>query len=206
MDPDAGHLHLVQTRKTARRYGAGKGAAAHAWNGAARLQFARAWPRWKVPDEMIARRPKREACSVANGGMDPGPGNPLGARAPYLFQNGKDTLCRIHGACEPHCLGKPESCGCIRLHPPAGSGCHRPVSPRPARGKGGRLAVDPADGTGGALLTARRVRAWLARPDPSRCPLTPTERPCAEGRGPALPRHGVRSSGSPAWRRPDQWR
>lgn len=115
VDPDAGYLHLVQSRETAMRYGAGTGAAAYAWNGIARLQFAREWPRWRVPDEMIARRPELAPYSVANGGMDPGPGNPLGARALYLFQNGTDTLYRIHGACEPQYLGKPVSSGCVRL-------------------------------------------------------------------------------------------
>lgn len=115
VDPDAGFLHLVQSRDTAMRYGAGTGAAAYAWNGVARLQFAREWPRWKVPEEMIVRRPELAPYSVANGGMDPGPGNPLGARALYLFQNGKDTLYRIHGACEPQNLGEPVSSGCIRL-------------------------------------------------------------------------------------------
>ena len=64
---------------------------------------------------MIARRPELEPYSVANGGMAPGPGNPLGARALYLFQNGEDTLYRIHGACEPEYLGKAVSSGCIRL-------------------------------------------------------------------------------------------
>lgn len=115
VDPDAGFLHLVQSHETAMRYGVGTGAAAYAWSGVARLQFAREWPRWKVPDEMIARRPELAPFSVAHGGMDPGPGNPLGARALYLFQNGKDTLYRIHGACEPEYLGKPVSSGCIRL-------------------------------------------------------------------------------------------
>lgn len=115
VDPDAGYLHLVQSRETAMRYAAGTGAAAYAWNGIARLQFAREWPRWRVPDEMIARRPELAPYSVANGGMDPGPGNPLGARALYLFQNGTDTLYRIHGACEPQYLGKPVSSGCVRL-------------------------------------------------------------------------------------------
>lgn len=115
VDPDAGFLHLVTSRDSAMRYGAGTGAAAFAWSGTARLQFARAWPRWKVPDEMIARRPELAPYSVANGGMDPGPGNPLGARALYLFQNGEDTLYRIHGACEPEYLGKAVSSGCIRL-------------------------------------------------------------------------------------------
>lgn len=115
VDPDAGFLHLVQSRDRALRYGAGTGAAAFSWSGTARLQFSRKWPRWNVPDTMIARRPELAPYSVANGGMDPGPGNPLGARALYLFQNGKDTLYRIHGACEPNLLGKRVSSGCIRL-------------------------------------------------------------------------------------------
>lgn len=115
VDPNAGLLHLIGDDGRSMRYGAGTGAAAFEWQGVARLQFCRSWPRWKVPETMIARRPELEPYSVANGGMDPGPGNPLGARALYLFRNGEDTLYRIHGACEPHYLGKAVSSGCIRL-------------------------------------------------------------------------------------------
>lgn len=115
VDADAGFLHFVLPGGRAMRYGAGTGAAAFAWQGDARLQFAREWPRWKVPDEMIERQPELAPYSVAKGGMDGGPGNPLGARALYLFQNGVDTLYRIHGACEPAYLGKSVSSGCIRL-------------------------------------------------------------------------------------------
>lgn len=115
IDPDAGYLHLIGTDGRAMRYGAGTGAAAFEWSGTARMQFRRDWPRWKVPASMIARRPELEPFSVANGGMAPGPGNPLGARALYLFQDGVDTLYRIHGACEPEHLGKRVSSGCIRL-------------------------------------------------------------------------------------------
>ena len=115
IDPDAGFLHLIGEKGRAMRYGAGTGAAAFQWQGVARLQFTRSWPRWKVPETMIDRRPELKPYSVANGGMDPGPGNPLGARALYLFQNGEDTLYRIHGACEPQYLGKAVSSGCIRL-------------------------------------------------------------------------------------------
>ena len=115
VDPNAGFLHLIGDDGQAMRYGAGTGAAAFEWQGVARLQFSRSWPRWKVPETMIARRPELEPFSVTNGGMDPGPGNPLGARALYLFQNGEDTLYRIHGACEPEYLGKAVSSGCIRL-------------------------------------------------------------------------------------------
>ncbi|MBR2655774.1 L,D-transpeptidase [Yoonia sp.] len=115
VDPDAGYLHLIGQNGRAMRYGAGTGADAFAWHGNARLQFCRSWPRWRVPETMIARQPELEPYSVANGGMDPGPGNPLGARALYLFQNGEDTLYRIHGACEPEYLGKAVSSGCVRL-------------------------------------------------------------------------------------------
>jgi len=64
---------------------------------------------------MVMRRPELAPYTVAKGGMPGGPGNPLGARALYLFQNGEDTLYRIHGACEPQYLGKAVSSGCIRL-------------------------------------------------------------------------------------------
>jgi lipoprotein-anchoring transpeptidase ErfK/SrfK len=97
------------------RYGAGTGAAAFVWSGVARNQFGREWPRWNVPEEMAERRPELRPYTVANGGMDPGPGNPLGARALYLFQDGVDTLYRIHGGCEPQYLGRAVSSGCVRL-------------------------------------------------------------------------------------------
>ena len=115
VDPAAGLLYLVQTDGRALRYGAGTGAAAFSWTGDATLQFRRKWPRWTPPDEMVARDPSLEPYSIANGGMDAGPGNPLGARALYLFQNGVDTLYRIHGGCEPQYLGQQVSSGCIRL-------------------------------------------------------------------------------------------
>ncbi|WP_411956522.1 L,D-transpeptidase [Paracoccus homiensis] len=115
VDPDRAFMHLVQEDGKAIRYGVGVGAAGFGWDGDAVMQFKRKWPRWTPPDEMVARRPDLEPYSIANGGMDPGPGNPLGARALYLFQNGKDTLYRIHGACEPQFLGQAVSSGCIRL-------------------------------------------------------------------------------------------
>lgn len=115
VDPDAAILHFVESPETATRYGVSVGAAGFAWAGTARLQFRREWPRWNVPDSMIARKPELEPYSVANGGMDPGPGNPLGARALYLFQNGVDTLYRIHGNAVPQELGRAVSSGCIRM-------------------------------------------------------------------------------------------
>tara|TARA_R100000935_G_scaffold9668_2_gene19603 strand:+ start:1448 stop:2056 length:609 start_codon:yes stop_codon:yes gene_type:complete len=115
IDPNAALLHFVQNPETAMRYGVSVGAAGFAWEGEARLQFCREWPRWKVPANMIKRRPELEPYSVANGGMAPGPDNPMGARALYLFKNGKDTLYRIHGSASPRELGKAVSSGCIRM-------------------------------------------------------------------------------------------
>ncbi len=51
--------------------------------------------------------------------MDRGHGagiqNPLGARALYIFQDGKDTLYRLHGNPEWWSIGKSVSSGCVRL-------------------------------------------------------------------------------------------
>ena len=64
---------------------------------------------------MVARQPELEPYSIANGGMPPGLTNPLGARALYIFQNGEDTLYRIHGSPEYWTIGKAVSSGCVRL-------------------------------------------------------------------------------------------
>lgn len=115
IDPDAAILYFVEADGRATRYGVSVGSAGFAWEGTARLQFRREWPRWKVPATMIARKPELAPYSVANGGMDSGPGNPMGARALYLFQDGVDTLYRIHGDASYKELGKAVSSGCIRM-------------------------------------------------------------------------------------------
>ncbi len=47
--------------------------------------------------------------------MAGGEGNPLGARAMYLYNGGGDTGYRIHGTSEPWTIGHNVSSGCIRL-------------------------------------------------------------------------------------------
>ena len=64
---------------------------------------------------MIARQPELAKYSADNGGMPPGLDNPLGARALYIFQNGEDTLYRLHGSPEWNSIGKSVSSGCVRL-------------------------------------------------------------------------------------------
>lgn len=115
VDTRSFYLHLVQPGGTAMRYGVGLGRAGFDWSGTGVIQWKQRWPKWTPPDEMIARQPELERWSVRNGGMPPGIDNPLGARALYIFQNGEDTLYRIHGSPEYWSIGKAVSSGCVRL-------------------------------------------------------------------------------------------
>jgi lipoprotein-anchoring transpeptidase ErfK/SrfK len=108
-------LYLTEPGGTAMRYGVGIGREGFAWQGEGVVHWRQTWPRWKPPAEMIARQPHLEQYSVENGGMAPGIDNPLGARALYIFQNGKDTLYRLHGSPEWRSIGKATSSGCVRL-------------------------------------------------------------------------------------------
>ncbi len=49
------------------------------------------------------------------GGMPGGPDNPLGARAMYIYRNGRDTIYRLHGTREYWSVGQAVSSGCVRL-------------------------------------------------------------------------------------------
>ncbi len=113
IDTPTRFAYLVQPGGTAMRYGVGIGREGFAWEGRARVQFKRQWPRWTPPNEMIDRQPELEP--YRNVGMDPGLSNPLGARALYLFQNGQDTLYRLHGTPEWWTIGKAVSSGCVRF-------------------------------------------------------------------------------------------
>jgi lipoprotein-anchoring transpeptidase ErfK/SrfK len=115
VDTSAHFLYLVREGGQAIRYGVGLGRAGFEWSGRAVVQWKRKWPKWTPPDEMIGRQPELEKYSVRNGGMPPGLMNPLGARALYIFQNGEDTLYRIHGSPEWSSIGRSVSSGCVRL-------------------------------------------------------------------------------------------
>jgi lipoprotein-anchoring transpeptidase ErfK/SrfK len=112
VDPAQRYLYLVESGGKARRYGIGVGREGFGWNGTATIQMKREWPKWYPPVEMQARD---ERAKQYADGMDGGTNNPLGARALYLFQGGKDTLYRIHGTNEPNSIGKAVSSGCIRM-------------------------------------------------------------------------------------------
>ncbi|MDB5596168.1 MAG: L,D-transpeptidase [Hyphomicrobiales bacterium] len=112
IDPANHFLYLVRAGGRAMRYGIGVGREGFGWSGRAQIDRKAEWPTWTPPHEMVLRDPK--AAPFAKG-MPGGPKNPLGARAMYLYQDGRDTLYRIHGTTEPESIGQSMSSGCIRL-------------------------------------------------------------------------------------------
>jgi lipoprotein-anchoring transpeptidase ErfK/SrfK len=118
IDPQQHFLYFMEGGGRAVRYGVGVGRTGFGWSGTASVHHKQAWPDWFPPQEMIKRQPeiKRVVTELDGGlGMPGGPRNPLGARALYLFQGGKDTLYRIHGTVEPWTIGRNVSSGCIRM-------------------------------------------------------------------------------------------
>ncbi|WP_436628406.1 L,D-transpeptidase [Agrobacterium tumefaciens] len=115
VDTPSRFLYLVQPGGTAMRYGVGIGREGFAWQGNGVIQWRQKWPRWKPPNEMVARQPELAKYSIENGGMEPGLKNPLGARALYIFAGGRDTLYRLHGNPQWRSIGKAVSSGCVRL-------------------------------------------------------------------------------------------
>lgn len=113
VDPSRRFLYLVRENGRALRYGCGVGQAGFDYQGDAIIARKAAWPRWTPTQNMIQREPERYGPFAD--GMDGGLDNPLGARALYLFKNGRDTLYRIHGTNEPWSIGQSVSSGCIRL-------------------------------------------------------------------------------------------
>ncbi|MBC6718837.1 L,D-transpeptidase [Aurantimonas sp. DM33-3] len=113
IDPRAKFLYLMEEGGFARRYGIGVGRAGLRFSGRAVVGLKAKWPRWTPTSNMIKRDPGKYARYA--GGLKGGPGNPLGARALYLYRDGKDTLYRIHGTNQPSSIGKAVSNGCIRM-------------------------------------------------------------------------------------------
>jgi lipoprotein-anchoring transpeptidase ErfK/SrfK len=103
------HLHLVTVGGRALRYRIGVGRDGFGWSGRVVVGSKAEWPSWRPPAEMRARRPDLPEV------LPPGPLNPLGARALYLYRNGADTLYRIHGTNDETSVGTANSSGCFRM-------------------------------------------------------------------------------------------
>jgi lipoprotein-anchoring transpeptidase ErfK/SrfK len=106
-------LYLVEDGGKAIRYGVGVGRSPGVnFRGEAVIGRKEKWPHWTPTENMMEAIPMYRKFA---GGMDGGPGNPLGPRALYLYRNGHDTNFRLHGTTEPETIGQPVSSGCIRL-------------------------------------------------------------------------------------------
>ncbi|MGE0281492.1 MAG: L,D-transpeptidase [Rhizobiaceae bacterium] len=109
VDSDAKFLYYVLPAGKAIRYGVAVGEEALAFSGVAEVGRKAKWPSW-TPTASIKKRLENVPDFVEGG-----PQNPLGARAIYLFSDGKDTLYRIHGTNQPEYIGQAISSGCIRM-------------------------------------------------------------------------------------------
>jgi len=109
VDIDNRYLYLVEANQKAIRYGVTVGEEAQGWSGVAKIGNMTEWPVWvPTPGEHQRLGPLPDR-------VPGGPQNPMGARAMYLYANGKDTLFRIHGTNQPEYIGTAISSGCIRL-------------------------------------------------------------------------------------------
>jgi len=113
VDPYARYLYLITGPQRALRYGIAVGVQGRNFSGSAVIRRKAVWPPWTPTANMIRTNPEYYAAYA--GGLPGGPPNPLGARALYLFQGGRDTYYRIHGTQEPGAIGHATVAGCIRL-------------------------------------------------------------------------------------------
>ncbi|WP_128254858.1 L,D-transpeptidase [Falsirhodobacter deserti] len=113
VDPFTRRLYYVLPDGRAMRYAVGVGPEGKAFRGNARIGMKREWPSWTPTQNMIRTQPElyAEYASGLPGGLE----NPLGARALYLYRNGRDTYYRIHGTIDDRSIGRANSAGCIRL-------------------------------------------------------------------------------------------
>ena len=113
VDAVARYLYHIEEGGTAMRYGVAIARGSLYEAGTYTIKRKVEWPGWTPTPNMIRRDPELYA-DVADG-VDPGPENPLGSRALYLYQGNRDTYLRIHGTPEPRSIGGRASSGCVRM-------------------------------------------------------------------------------------------
>lgn len=115
------HVRIAQNRLywtlgdgRAIRYVVALGAAGRNFSGTARVARKAEWPSWTPTANMIKAEPAVYG-PYARGLPGGHARNPLGARALYLYRDGRDTYYRIHGTPQPWTMGRQFSSGCVRL-------------------------------------------------------------------------------------------
>lgn len=98
----------------AMRYGIAIGDQGRNYTGMLTIQRKAEWPSWVPTANMIRLEP--EIYGPYRNGLPGGHDrNPLGSRALYLYDGGRDTYYRIHGTPQPWTIGQAFSSGCVRL-------------------------------------------------------------------------------------------
>ena len=113
VDAVARFLYHIGADQTAMRYGVAIGRDGLYEPGTYRIGRKQQWPHWTPTESMIEREP--DVYGQWADGMDPGPSNPLGSRALYLYEGERDTYLRIHGTPQPRTIGTRASSGCVRM-------------------------------------------------------------------------------------------
>jgi len=113
VDAVARFLYHIEAGGTAMRYGVAIARGKLYQPGVYTIRRKVKWPSWTPTQNMIRREPERYA-EFADG-VEPGPENPLGSRAFYLYVGSRDTYLRIHGTPESGTIGGRASSGCVRM-------------------------------------------------------------------------------------------
>jgi lipoprotein-anchoring transpeptidase ErfK/SrfK len=113
VDAVARFLYHIEPGGTAMRYGVAIARGRLYEPGVYTIRRKAKWPSWTPTRNMIEREPDRYAEHAD--GVEPGPANPLGSRAFYLYVGNRDTYLRIHGTPQPQTIGGRASSGCVRM-------------------------------------------------------------------------------------------
>ncbi|MDU8944261.1 L,D-transpeptidase [Ovoidimarina sediminis] len=113
VDPHAKFLFFVDGFGGAIRYPIAVGREGRGFKGQATIGRKAEWPGWTPTTNMLRSEP--EVYGPFARGIPGGKASPLGARALYLYRDGRDTYFRIHGTNDPATIGNQGSAGCIRM-------------------------------------------------------------------------------------------
>lgn len=113
VDTFARRLYYVMEGGRAMRYAIAVGREGLSFRGSGVIGRKEQWPSWTPTANMVRTRP--DLYAEYAGGLPGGLENPLGARAMYLYRNGRDSYFRIHGTVQNSTIGHATSAGCIRL-------------------------------------------------------------------------------------------
>lgn len=113
IDPHGKFLYWILDDGTAWRYPIAVGRAGRSLRRPTVIRRKVEWPGWTPTANMLRTQP--EVYGPFRGGVPGGLASPLGARALYLYQGGRDTYYRIHGTNDLASIGNSGSAGCIRL-------------------------------------------------------------------------------------------